>query len=376
MAIETPHPSAGEATPRRFVIAMRVFALFVLLYTFLVSIGALSKSFKMIGGGAVDGVIQSAANPFVGLFVGILATTLVQSSSTTTSIVVALVGSGAMPIETAIPVVMGANIGTSVTNTLVSLAHITRANEYGRAVAASTIHDFFNILAVLILFPIQLATNYLGWCSNAMAQLFDDVGGLSLSSPLKMLTSPAVDGLASLIHPHGWALLVVALVLMFGSLRYLVLTLKGLVISRLDAVFDVVIFKTPIRGFLFGLVLTTLVQSSSITTSLVIPLAGAGLLSLRQIFPYTLGANIGTTITALLAALAVGEISALTVAFAHLLFNVSGIVVITSIPALRRLPIEAAQRLARLSQRNRWLPIVYIATIFYLLPLLFVVVLR
>jgi sodium-dependent phosphate cotransporter len=375
-ASRKPVPTIVEARSSRLVVGVRLVSLLILLYGFLVSIGLLGKSFKMIGGGAVDGIILSAANPFVGLFVGILATTIVQSSSTTTSIVVALVGSGAMPIPTAIPVVMGANIGTSVTNTLVSLAHISRGGEYNRAVAASTIHDFFNIFAVVILFPLQLATNFLGWSAFQLAQLFNDSGGIRLSSPLKMLTAPAVDALASLIYPHGWMLLVVSLLLMFGSLRFLVSTLKSLVITRIEALFDVVIFKTALRAFAFGLLLTALVQSSSITTSLVVPLAGAGLLRLRQIFPYTLGANVGTTVTALLAALGVGEVSAVTVAFAHLLFNLSGIAVIYGIPTLRRLPVEAAERMARLSQQSRWLPVVYIATVFYLVPLIAIVVLR
>ncbi len=94
---------------------------------------------------------------------------------------------------------------------------------------------------------------------------------------------------------------------------------------------------------LFGLLITVLVQSSSITTSLAVPFAGAGILTLIQIFPYTLGANIGTTITAMLAALAVGEISAVTVAFAHLLFNICGIALIWPLPAIRRIPLRLAE---------------------------------
>ena len=97
----------------------RVLTLLLLLYGFLVSIGMLGKAFKMFSGGFVGGLIESASNPLLGLFVGVFATTLVQSSSTTTSLVVALVGSGSMPIDTAIPIVMGANIGTSVTNTCI-----------------------------------------------------------------------------------------------------------------------------------------------------------------------------------------------------------------------------------------------------------------
>ena len=80
------------------------------------------------------------SNPLVGLFTGILATTLAQSSSTITSIAVGLVASRALTIEGAIPVVMGANIGTSVTNTLVSMGHITRKEEFRRALAGATVH--------------------------------------------------------------------------------------------------------------------------------------------------------------------------------------------------------------------------------------------
>jgi sodium-dependent phosphate cotransporter len=119
-----------------------------------------------------------------------------------------------------------------------------------------------------------------------------------------------------------------------------------------------------------------LVQSSSITTSLVIPLAGAGILSLTQIFPFTLGANVGTTITAMLAALAVGEISAVTVAFAHLLFNLIGIALIWPIPAVRRIPVRMATWLAGIAGDNRWFAVVYILVLFYALPLAFIMLLR
>lgn len=358
------------------VLAGRVVLLVALLYGFLVSIGVLGKAFKLFGGGFVDGLIDSASNPLVGLFVGILATTLVQSSSTTTSLVVALVGGGAMPVATAIPVVMGANIGTSVTNTLVSLGHVTRPTEYRRAVAASTVHDFFNVSAVLLLFPLQYTTNFLGHAATMLAHGFENVGGMTFSSPLKALTGPVVNALAHALERHPWLLLLLALALMFGSLRYLVVTLRSLVLTRVEALFDVVLFRNAGRAMLFGLLLTALVQSSSISTSLVVPLAGAGLLSLRQIFPYTLGANVGTTLTAILAALAVGQSSALTVAFAHLLFNVIGIAVIWPIPAIREYPVSLARRFGILAYRRRWIPVVYIRLGFYIGPLLLILLLR
>jgi len=354
----------------------RLLTLLLLLYGFLVSIGMLGKAFKMFSGGFVDGLIESASNPLLGLFVGVLATTLVQSSSTTTSLVVALVGSGGMPIDTAIPIVMGANIGTSVTNTLVSLGHIGRGGEFERAFAASTVHDFFNILAVMTLFPLQMATNFLGTLSSQLANLFAEVGGMTFASPLKAVTGPAVKAVAQLLDGHPWTLLILALVIMFASLRYLVVALKSIVLGRVEAFFDQTLFANAGRAMLFGLLITVLVQSSSITTSLAVPLAGAGILTLIQIFPYTLGTNIGTTITAILAALAVGEISAVTVAFAHLLFNICGIALIWPVPAIRRIPLRLAGSFAAIAANHRWIAIAYILVCFYAVPFAAILLLR
>ena len=370
-------PTPGE-TPRppRVSAVTQVVGLVFILYGFLVSIGMLGKAFKLLSGGFVGDLIQSASNPVIGLFVGILVTSLVQSSSTTTSLVVAMVGGGTMSVATAIPVIMGANIGTSVTNILVSLGHINRGPEFRRAYAAANVHDFFNVFAVLLLFPLQLATNFLGILSAGLAELFYDIGGLSFASPLKLATAPVVHAAEKLMGNHPWLLMLVSLVLMFGSLRYLVVFLKGLVITRVEALFDQIIFRNAWRAMLFGLVVTALVQSSSVTTSLAVPLAGAGILTIYQIFPYTLGANVGTTVTAMLAALSVGEISAVTVAFAHMLFNVCGILMIWPIPAIRRVPIVLAQRMAEIALFNRAIPILWVLFFFYAMPFAAILFLR
>lgn len=354
----------------------RIIGLFFFLYCFLVSIGLLGKAFKLFGGGVVESLIRDASNPLLGLFIGILATTLVQSSSSTTSLVVALVGSGTMPVATAIPVVMGANIGTSVTNTLVSLGHLTRSKEFSRAFAASTVHDFFNILTVLILFPLQWSTNILGRGSQVLAHAFEQVGGLHFASPLKLATEPAVKGLVHLCNEQPLVLVALALILLFGSLRYLVVMLKSLVLSKIEALFDQVIFRNAARAMFFGLLLTSLVQSSSITTSLAVPLAGAGILTLQQIFPYTLGANVGTTVTAILASLAVGHEAAVSVAFAHLLFNVLGICIIWPLRPIRNIPIRLAEGLSRLALHSRVIPFAYIIICFYALPFAAILLLR
>jgi sodium-dependent phosphate cotransporter len=135
-----------------------------------------------------------------------------------------------------------------------------------------------------------------------------------------------------------------------------------------------IIYKsTNINGYLamiVGTVITILVQSSSITTSTFTPLVGMGVIRLEQMYPITLGANIGTTITALLAAL-LSTTEALQVALAHLFFNITGIIIWYPIPFLRRVPLHAARQLGKATRVWRGFPLAYIIVMFFLLELLF-----
>lgn len=346
--------------------AVRLALLLSLLYLFFVSISLMSSSFKYFGSGFAEQLLATTSNPLVGLFIGILATSLVQSSSTTTSMTVALVASGAISGAGAIPIIMGANVGTSVTNTLVSIAHITRASEFKRAFSAATIHDFFNLMAVLLLFPLQMATNFLGIAADFMADAFAEIGGMKFANPLKIITDPTVKLIEELTGRSGWIMLVLALLFLFASLRYIVVNLRALVIGKIESFFNETLFKNAFRALVLGVILTVMVQSSSITTSLAVPLAGAGILTLQQIFPFTLGANIGTTITAILASLVTNNLTAVMAAFAHLLFNICGIIVIWP---MRRIPVFLAESLAEKALRSRLIPLLYILIVFFLIPI-------
>ena len=345
---------------------VRLGLLLLLMYAFFVSIALMGDSFQFFGQGFAEQLLTTTSNPFVGIFIGVLATSLVQSSSTTTSMTVGLVAGGALTVPGAIPIIIGANIGTSVTNTLVSLGHVSRPSEFRRAFAAATVHDFFNILAVLILFPLQLTTNFLGRLSTVLEGWLRNSGGFTLVNPIKLIVDPMAAFIAAAAGESGTVMLLISIVLLFLALRYIIINLKALVVARVEAFFDTILFRTATRAFLFGVVLTIMVQSSSITTSLAVPLAGAGILTLRQIFPMTLGANLGTTITAMLAALVTGNSAAVTVAFAHVLFNVFGIAIVWPI---RSIPLYCANMMADLAIRSRLIPFVYVAAMFFLIPL-------
>ncbi len=324
-------------------------------------------SLKLFGKDFSETLIATTTNPVVGLFIGILSTSIIQSSSSTTSIVVGMVAAGALTIENAIPIIMGANIGTSITNILASLPQIKRNNEFQRAFSSAIVHDFFNVLSVVILFPLQLATNFLGFLALEMETVFAGVGGLKFLSPIKAITKPLVKIIEGYFVDIPWLMLVLAILLLFVALKYMVDSLKVIVVSRAKDWFDQYLFKTAARAFILGIILTVLVQSSSITTSLIVPMAGAGLLTLGQIFPYTLGANIGTTITAILAALVTGSPAAVIVAFSHLIFNISGIIIWWPIKIV---PITLAEKFSEYSTRYKIVPVAYILVIFFIIPLL------
>ena len=376
----THNPPQGETI-------LKTIAIFAILYLFLVSIGMIGSAFKGMGKEFAVQLIQSNAGPLIGLFIGILATSIIQSSSTTTSLVVGMVAAGTfgddfrIAVAAAVPYIMGANIGTSITNLIVSLGYIVNKNEFRRAFSASIVHDFFNVMSVLIIFPMEMAFGLISKSASWLAELLVGSESFSFNSPIKLITDPAVAWVKELfkqqeIINYNWLLLIVAFLLLFLSLRYLSKLIRSLVIHKLEAFFDSHIFKTAGRAMLFGVFITILVQSSSITTSLVVPLAGAGILRLEQIFPYTLGANIGTTITALLASLVSGTIAPLAVAFSHMIFNIFGIAIIWPIERVRNIPIITAKWFTEIAIQNKIYPIIYILVVFFIVPLTLIFLVR
>ena len=356
--------------------AVKIAAVVLLLYCFLLSISLMQSAFRLFGEDFAEKLFSLAGNKFVGLFIGILTTALVQSSSFTTSLVVGLVGGGMLDIGLAIPIIMGANIGTSVTNTLVAHGHITRKDEFRRAAEGALVHDILNILVVLVMFPLEIMFGILETTAKAATRLFSDVGGMTFTSPLKAVVKPAThfltDLVTNLVHApapvQATILIIITLLLLFMSLYLIVKVLKSLVLSRVESFFSTYIFRNAALSLLVGVAITSLVQSSSVTTSLIVPMAAAGILTLEQIFPYTLGANVGTTVTAIMASLAivsVGNMGGVTIAFAHLFFNIFGIAIFYP---LRFIPIGLAREVGRRTAENRFFPFLYVIIVFFYIP--------
>jgi len=513
-AVEAVKKEEKPITPIQIVAA--VFGALLALWVFLLGLDLLGGSFKVLGGRGAGGMFSAVDNPIAGLMVGILATVLVQSSSTSTSIVVGLVGAEVIPVKEAIPIIMGANIGTSVTNTIVSMGQSADRIELERAFSGATVHDMFNFLTVAVLLPIEIILaaiqgtgGLLYWISKGLTDALIDgeKGGDMFDSPIKAITSPITSEILSankyivsalslgkpkmvtppasvwntsacsrrlaevdgqdtddevpasppaaparsllsrrlagdctnyyclskdlnktfskissksykksfknaecskyLLSKHSclkgevcllkagdyWTKkvesgrlikggflegagdgaggvlgLIISLLMMIGGLFGLVKSLQFVLMGKAK---KAIIRATNMNVYLAmvaGIVITILVQSSSITTSALTPLCGVGVLRLEQMFPITLGANIGTTVTGLIAALADLKPKSLQIAFCHLLFNIIGILIWFPVPIMRQIPLNAARTLGLYASYYRFVPLAYIFLAFVILP--------
>ncbi|XP_036970001.1 sodium-dependent phosphate transport protein 2B-like [Acanthopagrus latus] len=435
------------------------------LYMFICSLDILSSAFQLVGGKAAGDIFQDnsvLSNPLAGLVIGVLVTLLVQSSSTSSSIVVSMVSSGLLTVQLAVPIIMGTNIGTSVTNTLVAMTQVGERSTFRRAFAGATVHDFFNWLSVLVLLPLEVASGYLYTVTKLIIDSFNIesgeapdllnvitdpltdsivqldqsvISGIATGDPearnkslikrwcltftnttLKNVTVPGpenctsaslcwVDGnitttLKNISETYnikkcthlfvnvnlpdlavGLILLALSLLVLCSCLILIVKLLNSMLKGQVAGIIKKILntdFPFPfgwVTGYiaiLVGAGMTFIVQSSSVFTSAITPLVGIGVISIERAYPLSLGSNIGTTTTAILAAMASpGDTlgNALQIALVHFLFNISGIILWYPIP-FTRIPIRLAKGLGNITASYRWFAAVYIIVCFFVLPLL------
>lgn len=349
----------------------------LMLYLLLLAVSMVGSGFKWAAGDEAKLLFELASHPVSGLMIGIVATAFIQSSSTVTSIIVGLVAGG-LPVETAIPMVMGANIGTTVTNTLVSLGHARCKEEFRRAFTCATVHDFFNLIAVSIFLPLEMMFGLLDKISSWMVAplMFD--GDLSMKGLdfMGQLTKPVVNTSIDMLSglPGNWGgitLIILGIAIIFISITLMGKLMRSLMVGRAKEMLHTAIGRGPVHGIMSGALVTVLVQSSSTTTSLMVPLVGTNVLKIRDVYPFTLGANIGTCITALLAATAVtgsNAIFALQIALVHLTFNVLATLLIFGTPFLRELPLKLAEALGNAAAKTKWAVVIYLASVFIIMP--------
>jgi solute carrier family 34 (sodium-dependent phosphate cotransporter) len=342
------------------------------LVLFLFALDMMISVSQHLGEENVGRLIGATADPFTALFIGLLITAMVQSSSTTTALVVALVASGSLPLKSAVPIVMGANIGTTITSTIVSLGFIAKKKEFKRAVAAGTYHCFFNLLTVVVLFPLEYFNNFLISISLRMQPYLLPVSdSVDRSTPVAgtSLFDPLIDLIIS-VSPNAVVSIVVSFVLLFGSILLFRRLIANILQARSPGAFSRFFFKSRGKSFLWGFLTTAAIRSSTITTSVVVPIVAEKIATLKQAAPFIIGANVGTTVTAIIAAILNPQSAdAATIALTHFLFNIIGMVLFFPIHPIARIPLELARGLGRITSRNRWTWFAFILLTFFIVPL-------
>lgn len=341
------------------------------LLLFIFAIDLLTVAMGRLNNDVARDIIQATRNPFISLFVGLLVTALIQSSSTVTASIVAIVASGNMTLQQAVPMVLGANIGTTLTSTLVSFTFLTKNKEFKRALSSGISHDLFNILNVLILFPLELYFNFLSKTAEKLAKVF--VSGDNLTETFeynRIFTRNLTEWIVERINIPFLSTLL-AIFLVFFSIK--VMTTSVYRTFVLDTFQDIskVIFKNSGVSFIYGIFFTAAVQSSTVTTCLVVPLVANRRVSLAKSFPFIIGANIGTTITAIIASMYKTE-AAIALAIVHVLFNSIGALIFLPFPEIRQIPIRLAEFMGSTAAKNRIFGFAYILLTFFIIPFLLI----
>ncbi|SMD38614.1 solute carrier family 34 (sodium-dependent phosphate cotransporter) [Reichenbachiella faecimaris] len=359
----------GNTKQKQLNVTQFILSISIALFVFLWSLDLMTSTFHVIGNETVIKVLSITSNPFISLFIGLFITAVIQSSSTSTSLIVAVVASGGMTLENAVPMIMGANIGTTLTSTIVSLSYITDNKEFKNAIATGVMHDFFNIMTVIILFPLEYYYHLLSKLSISVASIFN------LSSLPTKTGQDSSDGLFDIMNGfltdsinNKVVLVLLSCIALFASIKIISKIISKRMIGASDEKFQEVFFKNTLNSFGLGTMLTAGIQSSSITTSIIVPLGATGKIHLGKIFPYIVGANIGTTITALIAAFNKSE-AAVSIALVHFLFNLIGTLIFLFIPYLKRLPVQYARKFGMMTMQYKVIGFFYILFVFFILPL-------
>ena len=191
------------------------------------------------------------------------------------------------------------------------------------------------------------------------------------ASQIEHLIEPFVDSGTA----FGVTMIIVGIAIIFFALAYITKNMKVLIAARIERSVNAALAKSGLVGIAVGVLVTVAVQSSSITTSILVPIVASGMLLVRNAYPITLGANIGTTVTALIAALATGVPNGMTIALVHLLFNVVAILIIYPWGKIRYVPVMLAEKLAEIAVTRKWIAVAYTTIVFIAIPILGILIL-
>ncbi|WKY16790.1 hypothetical protein Q1695_001421 [Nippostrongylus brasiliensis] len=385
---------------------LRFTGILVILFLYICSLSNLSNAFSLLGSRGLGKAIKASPlinDPVSAVVVGMLATVVLQSATTTTNVLVSMIAADMLTVHDAIPVMIGSELGSA------------------------TLGDVFNVCCIFVILPLELATGFIEKLSWLIVDPLIAEQGISLKT-LDLLTDPVNRMILEVNEPElrnatidddffppdhsfvyrcvfrngsriyncpythifaysslsdtviGWIVLlgsIVVLIFCLIGIVYLIQALlqgpsakyvRGLLSRECPGRWK---FCTGYTVMLVGLIITLAIQSNNIFSSSLTPLVGSGVITLDQMYPLLLGANIGGSFSAVLAALTADGSrfeKTLQMAVCQVLYNIIGTFMFYLIPWTRVLPIYLARRLGEVTDQYRWFIVVFILVFFVLIP--------
>jgi sodium-dependent phosphate cotransporter len=372
------------------------------VFLFISSLEGVKSGFKLIFAEWQKGILDmigSTKAPITGLALGVIGTALVQSSSAVvaaTMVSMSTMVAGGLPLDASmrfgVPMVLGANIGTTITNTLVifGVRRGMTTKEFGETIPAVIVDDVYEALTISLFFIIEMTTGLISntvlWLGDIftdalkMEQVFATFDKTIIDIIIKEpIVKPMSNLMTGFFGPRngGFALFVIWFAIIIFSMGLITKGLENIIAMEWE---DKVLaaFRSPVRGFFTGFSITWLVGSSSIGSSLVIPFLATKVVNLKKAYPYLCGCNMATTVDlSQIYGYVAGGVVGMMLGSAHVLLNIMALLLWLVSP-LRFVPVAISERLGKIlvSNKNASLSLVaWVIFVFFLMPLIVIYVL-
>ena len=334
---------------------------------FILSIELIKKSSLFLAPTIKELLLQSLT-PIKAVSLGWFGTSIVQSSGAVGSIVATFAGNNLIGLSTAIYILIGASLGTTITALIISLITVSqKRKDFRHGFEIALCYSLYSAMLVIPVFLLEYFFKLFSKTSLFLAStLGEKISLLKVPNFVDVITSPIIDILFKI---NGKLItLVISFLILVLVLRYIgkaiVEVLGG---DKKARGFINRHFESKYKGYLIGFVLTAIVFSSSITISLLVPLAVSRTIGLRKAIPFILGADLGTFTDIFLASVILSQPLALATSFAYFLFGLlGGLIFLPNTEFLFKITKYTSKKIVNISRRK----LIYILIGFILIPLL------
>lgn len=346
--------------------------LIALLYLFILSIEIIKKASLLLGPNIQTFLLQNLS-PIKAICVGWFTTTIAQSSGAVSTLAATFAGSNLLTLPTAVYIVIGAALGTSITAIIISFITVSnKRKDFRHGFEIGLAFAIYNAILVVIGFTLEYFFGFFSKTSMFLASnLQGKISLLKIPDLVGALTNPIIN--LFFLHSNNFFLLLIGFLILILALKYIGKTVVGIFGGEEQTrAFIDKHFESKYKAYLIGALLTAILFSSSITIGLLVPLAVTRLIGLRRSIPFILGADLGTFTDVFLAALIINQTPALAIAIVYIMISILGaLIFLPNTKLLYKITKFSSKKLIKISRKKAF----YILLLFILIPLAIILLL-